>query len=717
MYCQVVYICECIPARIKQALDDLPGTLDETYQRTLREISKANLEVAHRLFQFVAVAFRPLRVEELADLLAFDFKAGPIPKFQEDWRLEDPVHAVLSTCSSLLTVVDGGYYDREEGQFRPGEVVQFSHYSVKEFLTSPRLAEANDTILRHHHVSMTPAHTLATQACLGILLHLDKDIVTSDGLENWKWPLAEYAAMYWVDHVRIEEVSQKVKDGMKQLFDPSRPHLAVSVRIYDPDSQMSHRQRPLQFPPPYGTPLHYVALWDLHVMVEFLVIERSHDIHSRDFIDNATPLHLASRCGQMEVGRMLIKHGADVTAQDGAGRTPLHLATQKGQMEVGRMLIEHGADIMAQDEDGRTPLHSAAQEGQVEVGRMLIKHGADVTAQDKGGKTPLRLASQERQVEVGRMLTEHGADVTVQDKDGKTLLHLASQRGQVEFGCMLTEHGADVTAQDKDGRTPLHLASQAGKVESGRILIKNGADVTAQDKNGRTSLHLASQEEVTRMLIDHDADLTAQDKDGNTPLNLALILGNMKAARTIIECGVDVTVQNKDGETLLHLASKLGEGYREPRWLQVEVARMLIKRGHGADLAARNKNGETPLHLASCSEIACMLILRGADLSAQNKNGETPLHLASSRDVAWTLIFYGAGVSAQNKDGMTPLHLASERGQVEVARLLIERGADVTAQDKDGQTPLHLALQEGQAELARMLVLMLVEHRQSTART
>jgi hypothetical protein len=122
------------------------------------------------------VASRPLRVEELAELLAFDFEAGPIPKFHEDWRLEDPVDAVLSTCSSLLAIVDGGY------PF--GKVIQFSHFSVKEFLTSARLAEASDIIPRRYHVSMTPAHTLAAQACLGILLHLDKDVITSDSLEE-----------------------------------------------------------------------------------------------------------------------------------------------------------------------------------------------------------------------------------------------------------------------------------------------------------------------------------------------------------------------------------------------------------------------------------------------------------------------------------------------------------------------------------------------------
>ena len=123
----MVHICDCIPARIRHALAELPETLDETYERTLRGINKANWEFAHRMFQFVSVASRPLRVKKLADLLAFDFDAGSIPKFYEDWRLEDPVDAVLSTCSTLLAIVND--------QCSP--IIQFSHFSVKEFLIHP----------------------------------------------------------------------------------------------------------------------------------------------------------------------------------------------------------------------------------------------------------------------------------------------------------------------------------------------------------------------------------------------------------------------------------------------------------------------------------------------------------------------------------------------------------------------------------------------------
>ena len=190
--------------------EHITDTLDETYERTLREFKKANWEFAHCLFQFVAVTVRLLRVEELAEWLAFDFKAGPTPKFHEDWRLEDPMHAIPSTCPGFLAIVD-------------------------DVVTSARLAEANNINSRRYHISETPAQSLAASACLGHLLHLDKD-VTRDSLRNL--PFAEYSAEYLVSHARLEDVSRNVKDGLKKLFDPSKPHLAVCVWIRPKSSSM-----------------------------------------------------------------------------------------------------------------------------------------------------------------------------------------------------------------------------------------------------------------------------------------------------------------------------------------------------------------------------------------------------------------------------------------------------------------------------------------------
>ena len=633
MYCQLEYLADCLPVGIERTLDELPATLDETYERTLREMKDTNSEYARRLLLCVAVAWRPLRVEELAEILAFDFE-GAIPAFREECRLNNPIEAVLSTCSTLLSVVKD--WD--------SQVVQFSHFSVKEFLTSTRFAEKGDTISSRYHISMTPAHTVITQACLGMLLHLDQNI-TRDSLT--RFPFAEYAAGYWFEHARFEGVSQNAEDGMKQLFDRTKPHLCIWLWIYDPTvypwPQRKRSEGPL---PPRGTPLHYAASCGLHYIAKILATECPKDVNPQSVDDLSTPLHLASHKGHVDVARMLVGLSADMSAQDKDGRTPLLLALSRDQVDVARMLVELGADMSAQDKDGRTPLHvtSSSLWDHVDVARMLVESGADVSAQDKDGRTPLHLASLWGHVDVAQMLAESGADMSAQDKDGRTPLHLASLLWDVAR--MLVESGADVSARDKHGRTPLHLASSRDHVDVARMLVESGADVSAQDKDGRTPLHLASLWDMARMLVDLGADVSAQAKDGRTPLHLASL------------------------------------------WGHVDVARMLVELG--ADMSAQDKDGRAPLHLASLWDMAWMLVELGADVSAQDKDGRTLLHLASSRDhvdMARMLVESGADVSTQDKDGRTPLHLASSRGRVDVARMLVESGADVLAQDKDGRTP------------------------------
>ena len=106
MGCQLGQLRRCLPPSVRLVLDELPETLDDTYERILHEIDNSKREFARRLLLCVSVAYHPFRVEELAEFLAFNFEAGPIPKYCEGWRFEDPAQAVLSTCSTLLTLVN-----------------------------------------------------------------------------------------------------------------------------------------------------------------------------------------------------------------------------------------------------------------------------------------------------------------------------------------------------------------------------------------------------------------------------------------------------------------------------------------------------------------------------------------------------------------------------------------------------------------------------------
>ena len=505
VHCELDYLARCLPRHIQGAMNELPDTLDGTYERTLRAINNTHWETARQLLQCVTVASRPLRVEEVADLLAFDFKASPIPKYREDWRVKSSVKAVLSTCSTLVSVVD----------INNSPVVQLSHLSVREFLTSAHFAEKPDIISSRYHISMTPAHTVLAQACLGILLHLDKD-VSRDSLT--KFPLTEYAAEHWFEHARFEGVSRTADKGMKQLFDRRKHHLAIWLWISDPTVLPSDRDKSAKVPSPArGTPLHYAAFCGLRDVVEVLAIEHPRDVNSRRFKGESTPLHLALRKGHVEASRFLIEHGADATAQDKGGWTPLHWASGEGHLELARLLlVEGGANAAAQDKGGWTPLHWASGEGYVKLTRLLIEHGANATAPDKRGRTPLHWASERGHVELARLLlVEYAADVAAQDKDGRTPLHWASEKGYVELArLLLVEHGADAAARDKGGRTPLHWASEKGHVELSRLLlVEYGAGASARAKDGRTPLHLASERNhvgLARLFAEYGADATAQ---------------------------------------------------------------------------------------------------------------------------------------------------------------------------------------------------------------
>ena len=95
--CQLESLRHCLPASVRRTLGELPESLDETYERILKEIKKPNRDHARRLLQCLVVAVRPLRIEELAEVLAVDFDTEGIPRLNASWRWEDQEQALLSS--------------------------------------------------------------------------------------------------------------------------------------------------------------------------------------------------------------------------------------------------------------------------------------------------------------------------------------------------------------------------------------------------------------------------------------------------------------------------------------------------------------------------------------------------------------------------------------------------------------------------------------------
>ena len=439
-------------------LEELPETLDETYERILRDINKANRDLAHRLLQCLTVAVRPLRVAELAEVLAVDFGTASgewTSKLNTDWRWEDQQEAVLSTCSSLISVVgEGG-----------AQVVQFSHFSVKEFLTSSRIGDSSAGVSRFH-ILLEPAHAILAKACLGVLMRLG-ELVGQDNAED-KFPLARYAAKHWVEHARYEKVSSHIREGMEVLIDPDKPYLAAWLQFHDIDTEPSGGSTLLWLGSStnkrsnLATPLYYAALCGFNDLAEQLIIKYPQQVSTTGGY-YVSPLGAALSRGHLKIAQLLYDRGADVDVQGYNNCTPLFSASWAGNLEIVQWLLSRGADSTIRchlEVLNWTPLHAATDIDHVEISRLLLQYKADFCAHDNNGRTPIDLALLYRRIKVTKFFLGHGADVNA--RENNTLLHLALKGGHLDVARLLVKRGANVGAEDDMGRTALQVASEEG---------------------------------------------------------------------------------------------------------------------------------------------------------------------------------------------------------------------------------------------------------------
>jgi ankyrin repeat protein len=398
-----------------------------------------------------------------------------MPEFNADWRPEDAEEAILSACSTLVSVVD------VDGS----KVVQFSHFTVKEYLTSSRLAISN--FVSHYHIRLQVAHTFLARACLCVLLQLDGTI-DKDRIKEF--PLAIYAAEHWVGHAKFENSSSFIRDEMGSLFDRDKPHFAAWIWVYDVDWGL-HMSSILP-EQPKASPLYYAALCGFHNMSQQLVSTHPQDVYARGG-KHTTPLHAAVDNEYLEVALFLLDHGVDVNSRDDEDATPLHLASRHGDAMVVRSLIDRGADPNAKDTWMLTPLLNASENGRLEAARLLLEHGADMNHRDEDTWSPLERASSEGHYDIARLLLDYGANASEQGTDGWTPLHLASASEHAEIARLLLDRGAGVNSRDAHLQTPLHRAALWERLQVAKVLLEHGADPHIQDKEGNTPFQVAPE--------------------------------------------------------------------------------------------------------------------------------------------------------------------------------------------------------------------------------
>jgi hypothetical protein len=439
VFCQLETLRHCLPPSVRRTLDELPESLDETYERIIKEIKRPNWDHALRILQCLVVAIRPLEVEELAEVLAVDFDdAEGIPKLNPNWRWEDQEQALLSSCSSLIAIVES-YGSR---------VVQFSHFSVKEFLTSTRLATSSGGVSRYH-ITLEPAHIILSQACMSILLQSDDRVEQHNVTHNS--PLARYAAEHCVAHVQLGRASSCLRMAMEYLFDPDKPYFEAWLRLHDidtdPPGTTFHLFSPKQ--KSHANPLYYAALCGFQDVVEILIVNHPEHVNATGGFYVA-PLIAALKGGHFQTAKLLRDNGAHPNVTGYGGRTPLHGAAGHGDLEMVQVLLEYEADVNARSAEGETPLHFASEGWSrrpnldlllPKVARLLLERGAEVNARRDDRSTALHIAVRDKKVGVVRVLLEHDADVGAESRSGRTAFQLARGEEGAEIRKLLSEHG------------------------------------------------------------------------------------------------------------------------------------------------------------------------------------------------------------------------------------------------------------------------------------
>jgi len=673
--------------QLRKALHSLPKDLDGTYERILCNIKDSNVAYALKILQWLTYSARPLALEEIAEVIAIDVHDDP--RFDPERRLAAP-QDVMTICSSLITIdgeeiLDYGLQDR----YTP---VRLAHFSVKEYLVSDRIriGKASGYSIRERE-----SIAVIAEDCLAYLLYFDVANVftplTVDEPTDWsfrsesltpehqsEFPLALYAARFWMQHAQTAEASGTTKTSSlivellrsRGAAFENMMRLWISITFYSDLKSNRDFDRPLLLQK-FRSPLHFVSLFGLVNSVKMLLEQGYHaDAKVQTSAGDFSALCAACIGGYALIVKILLDKGAVVDLSEGSeDRSPLYHALYHasyfGHEEVVRLLLGSGANASAQGGEFFTALQAASFIGQGKIVQLLLDNDADSNAQGGYYGNALQAASYRGYKEVVQLLIENGADVNAQGGEHGNALQAASYECSMEIVQLLIKKGADVNAQGGYYGNALQAASYQGYKEVVQLLIENGADVNAQGGIFENALQAASYsgyKEVVQLLIENDADVNAQGGILGNALQAASYRGRKEVVQLLIEKGPDVNIQGGRYGNALQAASYEG---------LMEIVQLLIE--NGADANAQGGEYGNALHAASFmgrKEVVQLLIEKGADVNARDGFHRTALHAATERD-DWDVVQLLRDSGAIELDGTSQSEDGSDESPV-----LSEEGSD-----------------------------------------
>jgi ankyrin repeat protein len=664
---------------LRKSLATLPQTLDQTYDRILNTISEQDSVYAMHILQWLTFSARPLRVEEIAEIVAIDVTREPV--FERNEVLVDPLE-VLDICSSLVTIT---MEEAEAGWIPAERLIALAHSSVREYLVSDRIKQGP---AKRYSMQEVECHKAITKDCLGYLNQFQQPVARKLFKTS---ALARYSAEFWVDHLRKSgDDMGEAKHLATSLLSTKSPAFLSWIRLYDPDH-------------PWREP-------DLARGLESL----------------ATPLYYGARLGSSAITKLLLDQGADINALDGAYSNALHAASHEGHEAVARLLLDHGADANVHIKECGSALQVAAARGHKAIVQLLINAGADINSRDGYFGNALQAASAQGYEEIVSIILDAGAYVDMQGGSHGSALRAAIAGSHETTVELLLARGASAGLDDRM-KGPVHHAVDMVQCKPALVslLQQYGAPLDTVDFDNMTPLHYCvkrSHKVISTQLLEVGVPVdsrvhrkawsgrvgilgledTAQHPGflalGLTPLHFAALTGNIMMTKVLLEHGADPNAPSDHGESPLHLALRsrlLGPDYKDD-WNDecLKAQRLAVMSRFQVDAVVQ--------HITSKREevLDALLAAPEIQLNVKDVDGESPLHCiqygkAEGPALVQKLVSRGADMNWRNSRHQTPLHLASKAGDHESVKILLSMGAKVAMTDKTGLNALHYAAGSG----------------------
>ncbi|WCR53354.1 MAG: Phosphocholine transferase AnkX [Wolbachia endosymbiont of Ctenocephalides orientis wCori] len=347
-----------------------------------------------------------------------------------------------------------------------------------------------------------------------------------------------------------------------------------------------------------NVPLHLAAGDSLLLEVVDLLLQK--DASSVNFTntENWTPLHVASKAGNLNAIKSLIGENAEIKAKTDKGYTPLHVAASEVRFDVVKYLIDCRAEVKVKADDQSIPLDLAEKNNVDQVNReKVIKLLVEKLA-ELDNIPPLHWVVKHRPLEVVKLFMGSDYNINAKVGDNKsryfkwTPLHFAVERGSYDIVKLLIDHEAGVDVQNVQGRTPLHDAVQGDKLQIVQLLTSK-ADINAKNDRGEAPLHVAAENGYTGivnfLVITNKENINVDGKNINneTPLHLAAKKGNLAVVKTLIADGAETEAKDQVGRTPLKVAEETGDLAKDVvACLKDVVACKLVRHRRDVDISS-----------------------------------------------------------------------------------------------------------------------------------